>query len=106
MRRILVFAIPGTSVVRFRLENNSLNLSSQDLDFGKSAEESMLCDYSGMPMRIAFKGATLQELVQNMECENVVFEMADPSRAALILPEKNEEGEEIVMLMMPSVFND
>lgn len=106
MRRILVFAIPGTSVVRFRLENNSLNLSSQDLDFGKSAEESMLCDYSGMPMRIAFKGATLQELVQNLECENVVFEMADPSRAALILPEKNEEGEEIVMLMMPSVFND
>ena len=66
----------------------------------------MLCDYSGTPMRIAFKGVTLQDLVQNLESENVIFEMADPSRAALILPEKNEEGEEVVMLMMPSVFND
>lgn len=106
MRRILVFANPATSVARFRLENNTLNLSSQDLDYGKSAEESMLCDYSGTPMRIAFKGVTLQDLVQNLECENVIFEMADPSRAALILPEQNEEGEEVVMLMMPSVFND
>ena len=106
LRRVLVCANPSAVLVRFRLDSNRLNISSQDMDFGKSAEENMLCDYQGTPLRIAFKGSTLLELIQNIESEDVVFQLSDPSRAALILPAQQKENEMVLMLIMPSVFTE
>ena len=106
LRRVLVFANPSAILVKFRLEASTLNISSQDMDFGKSAEETMLCDYSGTPMRIAFKGSTLLELIQNIDGEEIQLRLSDPSRAGLIVPATQKENEEVLMLIMPSVFND
>lgn len=105
LRRILVFASPS-ALVKFRLDMSSINISSQDLEFGKSAEENILCDYSGTPMRIAFKGSTLLELIQNIQSEDLSIQISDPSRAGIILPAEQKENEKVLMLIMPSVFND
>ena len=53
----------------------------------------------------------------NIECENIEFQIADQSRAVIIVPSpqpnavKDDDGnakskEEIVMLLMPSIIND
>ena len=83
-----------------------MNISSQDVDFGKSAEENMLCDYTGMPMRIAFKGTLLLELINNIDADEIKIKLSDPSRAGLIVPSEQQPEEEVVMLSMPSIFND
>lgn len=106
LRRILVFANPSGVLVKFRLDTNSIVVSSQDVDFGKSAEETMFCEYVGSPMSIAFKGTTLLELIQNIEGEEVVLKLSDPSRAGIILPAEEAENESVLMLIMPSVFNE
>lgn len=106
LRRVLVFANAQAVLVKFRLEPNTMNISSQDIDFGKSAEENMLCDYMGTPMRIAFKGSVLLDLINNIEGDDITLKLSDPSRAGLIVPAKQKEGEEVLMLIMPSVFND
>lgn len=106
LRRVLVFANPGAVLVKFRLESNTLILSSQDADFGKSAEETMLCEFVGTPMKIAFKGSTLLELIQNIESDDITMKLSDPSRAGIIIPTEKKENEDILMLIMPSVFND
>lgn len=106
LRRVLVFANPGAVLVKFRFEGSSLVLSSQDTDFGKSAEETMLCEYAGTPMKIAFKGSTLLELVQNIEADDITMKLSDPSRAGIIVPAEAKEDEEVLMLIMPSVFSD
>ncbi len=106
LRRILVFANPSAVLVLFQMEASRLKISSQDNDFGKSAEETMLCDYSGMPLRVAFKGSTLLELIQSLEVDEIQMELSDPSRAGIIKPAKQKENEEVLMLIMPSVFND
>ena len=59
-----------------------------------------------MPMRIAFKGNTLLELLQNIESEEVKIQTIDNSRAGTIVPEEQKEDEQVLMLIMPSVFND
>ena len=105
-RRVLVFANAQAVLVKFRLGPNTMNISSQDIDFGKSAEENMLCDYMGTPMRIAFKGSVLLDLINNIEGDDITLKLSDPSRAGLIVPAKQKEGEEVLMLIMPSVFND
>lgn len=106
LRRVLVFANAQAVLVKFRLGPNTMNISSQDIDFGKSAEENMLCDYMGAPMRIAFKGSVLLDLINNIEGDDITLKLSDPSRAGLIVPAKQKEGEEVLMLIMPSVFND
>lgn len=106
LRRVLVFANAQAVLVKFRLGPNTMNISSQDIDFGKSAEENMLCDYMGTPMRIAFKGSVLLDLINNIEGDDITLKLSDPSRAGLIVPAEQKEGEEVLMLIMPSVFND
>ena len=106
LRRVLVFANAQAVLVKFRLGPNTMNISSQDIDFGKSAEENMLCDYMGTQMRIAFKGSVLLDLINNIEGDDITLKLSDPSRAGLIVPAKQKEGEEVLMLIMPSVFND
>lgn len=75
LRRIMIFANPNATLVTFRLTNSTLNISSQDVDFGKSAEENMLCDYTGTPMNIAFKGSIMLELLQNLDAEEVTVKL-------------------------------
>lgn len=106
LRRVLVCANPGAVLVKFRLDANTMVISSQDLDFGKSAEETMLCEYSGAPMSIAFKGTTLLELIQNIEGDDITMKLSDPSRAGIIVPAQEKEDEKVLMLIMPSIFND
>lgn len=106
LRRVLIFANPQAVLVKMRLENNSIIISSQDMDFGKSAEETILCDYANMPMRIAFRGDSLMNMINNIESDDITFLISDPSRAALIVPAEQKDKEEVLMLLMPSVFND
>lgn len=106
LRRVLAVANPATTLVKLRLDGSTLNITTEDMDYNKSAEENMLCEYTGSPLRIAFKGATLLELIQNIESEDITIRLADPSRAGVIVPTEQKEGEEVLMLIMPSVFND
>ena len=57
-------------------------------------------------MNIGFKAPFLIEILAAVQSNDVVIELADPSKAGLILPFENEEGEDIVMLLMPMLLND
>lgn len=105
LRRVLVFAT-STSLIKLTLGANQMNISGQDLDYAMSAEENVVCDYSGMPMNIGFKGTFLLELLNNLECEDILLKLADSSRAGIITPVENKEGEDILMLLMPMMLND
>lgn len=107
LRRVLVIANNAQSIlVKLRIDSNAIRLSSQDVEFGKSAEETLLCEYTGTPMQIAFKGNVLLDIINNIESEDVTIKLSDPSRAGLVTPTQKEESEEIIMLIMPSVFTD
>lgn len=106
LRRVLIFANANSVLAKLHIEANKLTLSSQDIDFSMSAEEGMLCDYSGMPVTIGFKGTYLQEVLNNIESEDVVIRLADASRAGVIQPAQQREGENVLMLLMPMVLNE
>ncbi len=105
-KRVSVFANPGTGLIKLALSNNSINISAQDIDFSTSAEETIECSYDGEPMNIGFKAPFLIDILSAVQSNEVVIELSDPSKAGLILPFENEEGEDIVMLLMPMLLND
>lgn len=106
LRRVLVFASTSTSLVKLRVDQNDLIVSTQDIDFSTSAEEHVLCDYSGTAMSIGFKGPFLVDILNSMSSQDVVLELADPSRAGVIVPAEQEEQEDLLMLLMPMMLNE
>ena len=57
-------------------------------------------------MNIGFKGSSLTEILNNLEGDEVVIELADPSRAGIIVPAEQTENEDVLMLIMPMLLND
>ncbi len=106
LRRVLVFANSTTNLVKIQISNNTLVVSSQDIDFSTNAEESIMCEYDGNAMNIGFKGTFFIDILNNMTSQDVILELADPSRAGVILPAEQEENEEMLMLLMPMMLND
>lgn len=106
IRRVLPFASESSQLIRFHLEAGKLELSSEDIDFATSAREEMPCDYNGQTMNIGFKGSSISEILNNMESDNINIELADPSRAGIIVPAEQPEDEDILMLIMPMLLND
>ncbi len=106
LRRVLVFASQSTNLIKIRISNNALMVSSQDSEFATNAEESITCEYEGNPMNIGFKGPFLVDILNSISSQEVIFELADPSRAGVIVPAEQEENEDLLMLLMPMMLND
>ena len=83
-----------------------MKISAQDIDFSTSAEETLMCQYEGNDMSIGFKSSFLIDILNNIPSTNVVIELADPSRAGVIVPEEQSENEDLLMLLMPMMLND
>jgi DNA polymerase-3 subunit beta len=106
LKRVTVFSNPGSSLIKLNISENSIFISAQDIDFSTSAEETVACVYDGVGMNIGFKGTYLIEILNNIPSEEVVLELADPSRAGLVLPAENEDKEDLLMLLMPMMLNE
>lgn len=106
LRRVQPFANGSSNLIRFHIENGMLQLDAEDFDFSKTATEKMSCEYNGQPMSIGFKGASFIEILNNFDCPEIIIQLADPSRAGLVLPSEQPENQDVLMLMMPMLINE
>lgn len=106
LRRVQPFANGSSNLIRFHVDGSNLQLAAEDYDFSKTATERMTCDYSGQPMSIGFKGSSFIDILSNFNSSEVVIQLADPSRAGLVLPSEQPENQDVLMLMMPMLLND
>ncbi|MBP3850567.1 MAG: DNA polymerase III subunit beta [Prevotella sp.] len=106
LRRVQPFANDSSNLIRFHVEGGTLQLDAEDYDFSKTATERISCNYNGQPMSIGFKGSSFIEILSNFDCQEILIQLADPSRAGLVLPSEQPENQDILMLMMPMLLND
>lgn len=106
LRRVLPFASESSQLIRFHIETGRFEVSSEDIDFSTSAKEQLSCEYNGSPISIGFKGSSLMEILSNLTSDNIIIQLADPSRAGIIVPAEQPENEDILMLIMPMLLND
>ncbi len=105
LKRVSVFSNQASNLVKLQLTGNQITISAQDIDFSISAHERLNCQYEGDEMEIGFKSVFLIEILSNLSSQDVVFELSDPSRAGILLPaEKDNEEEDILMLLMPMMI--
>lgn len=106
LRRVMPFASESSQLVRLRMETGHMEVSSEDIDFATSAKEQISCDFTGTSLSIGFKGSSLMEILNNLNSDQVIFQLADPSRAGIIVPAEQSENEDVLMLIMPMLLND
>lgn len=106
LKRVSVFSNQASNLIKLEFANNAVQISAQDIDFSISAEESITCQYEGEPIKIGFKSTFMIEMLSNIGSGQIVLELADPSRAGIILPFEDESTEELLMLLMPMLLND
>lgn len=106
LRRVLPFASDASQLVRFHFENDNLELRAEDIDFATNAVENVTCSYVGSPLSIGFKGSSMLEVINNLEGEDIVVQLADPSRPGVIVPADQPEGQNVLMLIMPMLLNE
>lgn len=104
LRRVLPFASENTLLIKLRMSQGNLELSAEDIDFGRSAQEDVMGDYFGVPMSIGLQGAALMDVLNNLDSENIVIKLADPSRSGVIMPAEQPEGQNVLMLIMPMML--
>lgn len=105
LRRVNIFANKSTHQVKFAVKGSELEISSEDPDFANEAQESLKCHYEGQDIEIGFNAALLIDVISNVETEEVVVELSEPGRAGLILPNIQEDDENVLMLIMPIMLN-
>lgn len=105
LKRIAIYANKTTNQVILSINEGSLTISAQDLDFSNEAIEQMPCTYEGSPVTIGFNAKFLVEMLTVLESDEVKLELAGPTRAGILLPTDETPGQEILMLVMPVMLS-
>ena len=106
VKRVSIFSNKTTYQIRLKIAGAELNISAEDIDYSNKAEERLNCDYQGDDMQIGFNSRFLSEMLSSLNSENVQIEMSLPNRAGILTPiDGLDEGEKIVMLVMPVMIN-
>jgi len=106
VRRVSVFSNQASNLIRLSLNGNRLTVSAQDIDYATSAVEELACQYNGDELEIGFKSTFMVEILNNIQSSEVSIELSDPSRAGLFIPfNKENEQEDVLMLLMPMMIN-
>lgn len=105
LKRISIYSNKATHQVRFSIKSTELLISAEDVDYSNEASEKLACEYNGEEMEIGFSSKLMMEMLNNISSNLVDLEMSAPNKAALLVPKTLEDGEDILMLIMPVMLN-
>lgn len=106
LRRVSVFSNKSTNQVALNITANELQMAAQDIDFSFEGNERMSCSYNGEDMQIAFNAKFLIEMLNAADTDEVRVELSTATKAGLIKPSEQADGEDLLMLVMPLMLNN
>lgn len=107
IKRMMLFSTSNTRRVKFSITQDNLEISAEDLDIGASGTENINCKYTGDPLEIGFNSAYVNDVLSHLSFEEkIVFKLHSATKAVIILPTKEKENYELMMLLMPVRLNN
>jgi DNA polymerase-3 subunit beta len=97
-------AMSGLVIMEF--EKGGVTIKAEDIDFSKSASETLICDYDEEEkFTIGFKGASLMDAIKNVEDETLVMEFTEPNKPCVVYANATSTKEEYLVLVMPMLVD-
>jgi DNA polymerase III subunit beta len=106
LKLVVIYASKTTNQVVLNISDKSLTISTQDLDFSNQATQQLPCIYDGSPLTIGFNAKFLMEMLNVLESDEVKMELSTPTRAGILRPAVETDGEDILMLVMPTMLSN
>ncbi len=105
LRRIAIYANKTTNQVVLNIDDASLTIEAQDLDFANEATEQLTCQYEGTPVTIGFNAKFIIEMLNVLDTDEINLQLSTPNKAGIIVPGEGPEDEELIMLVMPVMLS-
>lgn len=101
-----VLSIDNASrLVVLSLHGDSITVSAEDVNFGRTSEESVKCkNHTQSELNICFNGEIMSEALRCIDGENVVFEMTEARRPAIIYSSEDGSKDKFLSVLMPMVL--
>ncbi len=105
VKRVAVFSSSTTRQIRLQLSSDKITIRAEDIDMSSEAKETISCEYDSGEMEIGFNAKYLADILSNVDGDEATFEFSTPNRAGIVKPADEDEGEEMLMLVMPVMLN-
>ena len=108
LKHVLPMGSTQTQLVALKFATvitGGVTIIAQDLDFNKSAQEFVECEYTGDDITIGFNGSSLMQLVQNTAGDKFVLAMDTPQRAGVITEAQENQEYQYTSIIMPMLVN-
>lgn len=103
VKRAIITANIGTSLLKMKVDGVSLKLESEDLDFAKKTDETIFCNSANGEITIGVKGTLFSNILNLINNDTLNIEMNNNASAIVI---KAENKPNMTMLVMPMLIND
>jgi DNA polymerase-3 subunit beta len=105
LKRISIYSNKVTNQVKFKIGDDQLEISAEDLDYSNEAKETLACEYDGKQIEIGFNSRSFAEILSNLDSNIIDLELSEPNKAGLIVQKTQQENEDLLMLVMPVMLN-
>jgi len=106
LRRVVIFSNKTTHQISLSLGKEKSKISTVNEESGTAANEEIDVEYTGDDLMVGYNAEYLKDILRNIDTENVQLKLKSSINACLILPEKQEENENLTMLLMPIRLNE
>jgi DNA polymerase-3 subunit beta len=106
VKRVSLYSNSQTRQVRMKIGQTGLRVQAEDMDTGGEAYEQVPCDYSNEDIEIGFNSQYVRDALDRIDTEEVAFDFSTPLRPSLISPHGRENGQDVLMLLMPIRLNN
>ncbi len=106
VRRVSIFSNKTTHQIAFRLDQDGLEVSTEDIETVSNAREKLSCEYEGDPLLIGYNSNYLRDILMHLDGERLIGEFKSAVSAAIFYHEQAQENEDLTMLLMPIRLND
>jgi DNA polymerase-3 subunit beta len=101
VKRVSIFANQINRLVVLRIKSDSINISAEDPDSGRRAEEEIEAGFDGEEMEIGYNAQYLLEALRHVPDDAIEMRLGSATSAGIIKPKEAPEGTDLLMLLMP-----
>ena len=104
INRVSVFSDEALSMIVLDIKDNTITLSAENMDYSRSAKETLMLAEVYKPLKIGFKSSFLVDVLKTVSTETNECELhfSGPNRAAVIRP---KDSKVLTMILMPMMVN-
>ena len=106
LKRVMVFTNSQSCLVRFNINDSVIKVTGMDVDFSRSAEESLNCTCNGKNIIAGLKGSFVINILNSLGVDNIKISYFSNGAAFLFEPETSNSDFDILCLLMPMMLND